>query len=101
MTQRNPLVLINGQLQELPFGDTIAGATGGVAEEPMFSKRIDSVSSSELYKAEAAVGASESSAAWRISKVIFGIDGDVTVLWADGTDAFTKVWADRLTYSYT
>lgn len=101
MTQRNPLVLINGQLQELPFGDTVAGATGGVTEEPMFSKRVDSVSDTEMYKADAAVGSSESTGVWRISKVIFGIDGDVTVLWADGTDAFTKVWADRLTYSYS
>lgn len=29
MTVRNPIVLINGQLQELPAGDTVNGATGG------------------------------------------------------------------------
>lgn len=31
MTARNPLVLINGQIQELPSGDTVNGATGGAA----------------------------------------------------------------------
>ena len=29
MTTRNPIVLVNGQLAELPAGDTINGATGG------------------------------------------------------------------------
>lgn len=29
MTQRKAIVLINGQLQELPAGDTLTGATGG------------------------------------------------------------------------
>lgn len=29
MTVRNPIVLINGRLQELPAGDTLVGAGGG------------------------------------------------------------------------
>lgn len=29
MVARNPLVLVSGQIQELPAGDTVNGATGG------------------------------------------------------------------------
>lgn len=29
MVARNPLVLVNGAIQELPVGDTVNGATGG------------------------------------------------------------------------
>lgn len=29
MTARNPLVVISGQIQELPAGDTVNGASGG------------------------------------------------------------------------
>ena len=100
MTQRNPLVLINGQIQELPLGDTVAGSSGGTGEELMYSKRVDTVSATEMYKGEAAVGANEASATWRICKIVFGVDGDVTMTWADGTDAFSKVWANRLIYTY-
>ena len=40
MTARNPLVLINGQLQELPAGDTVNGATGGSAAPAGNTKEV-------------------------------------------------------------
>jgi len=96
---RNPLVIINGRVQELPVGDSVPSAT---AEElQMYSKRIDFISDNELYKGEAAVGTPEASALWRISKVVIGIDGDVSETWASGTANFNKVWADRVTYLYS
>lgn len=40
MTARNPLVLINGTVQELPSGDTVNGATGGSAAPAGNTKEV-------------------------------------------------------------
>ncbi len=78
--------------------------TGGISpttdEEMPYSKRIDFITDNEMYKAEAEVGASESSPVWRIHKVIIGEDGDVSETWANGTSAYDKIWLNRLSYSY-
>lgn len=85
----------------------IAGHQGppgpaGIAEEDVvYSKRIDFINDDLLYKAEAAVGSSESNAVWRIRKIIVGVDGDVTEVWAGGTAEFDKAWNQRLSYSYS
>lgn len=49
----------------------------------------------------AAVGSAEASAVWRIKKMVFGLDGDVTVTWADGDDNFDNVWTNRAALSYS
>lgn len=66
----------------------------------IYAKRVDFVSEDVLYRGEAEVGASESSAVWRIRKIGFGIDGDVTETWAGGTAKFDKVWTDRVSFTY-
>jgi hypothetical protein len=73
----------------------------GTDEEMPYAKRIDFISDSILYKAEAAVGSDETSPVWRIRKVIIGSDNDVTEVWASGTSEYDKRWSDRLVYSYT
>lgn len=78
--------------------------TGGISptsdEEMPYAKRIDFITDNELYKAEAAVGSSESSPVWRIHKVTIAGDNDVSETWANGTSAYDKVWTDRLSYMY-
>lgn len=65
-----------------------------------YTVRIDQVSSTVIYRGEAAAASAESAAVWRIQK--FTISGDdVTVLWADGVSTFTKIWNNRLTYTYS
>jgi hypothetical protein len=76
------------------------GVNGINEEDMVYSKRVDFVSDNELYKAEAAVGASESAAVWRIRKLSLGVDGDVTETWASGDAKFDKVWADRASLTY-
>lgn len=98
MTQRSPLVIVNGRIQELPVGDTVVGTS---AEEAMYSRKVDMVSDSELYKGEALPGTLSSAGSWRICKITFAVDGDINLTWADGTDAFTKVWDSRLVYTYS
>jgi hypothetical protein len=73
----------------------------GVSEEEMpYAKRVDSVSDTDMYKGEAVVGSSTDNAVWRIQKVVFGTDGDVTITWADGNANFDNVWDNRLSLSY-
>jgi hypothetical protein len=70
-------------------------------EEVPYSKRIDFITDSLIYKGEAVPGASESSPVWRIHKVVIGTDNDVTETWADGVSTYNKVWADHLTYTFS
>lgn len=73
-----------------------------IAEEDMaYSKRIDFISESELYRGEAAPGTLETSAAWRIRKIVIANDDDITETWADGNANFDNVWSDHLTLTYT
>jgi hypothetical protein len=65
-----------------------------------YSKRVDFVTDSLIYRGEAVIGATESEAAWRIRKILIGEDGDVTEIWANGADSFINVWNDRASLSY-
>jgi hypothetical protein len=81
----------------------IIGPVGpiGISEDDiMYSKRVDFITDNELYRGEASVGSSESSAVWRIRKIVIGIDGDVSEKWASGNANFDKVWSDRLILTY-
>lgn len=62
---------------------------------------VDEVSATELYVGTAMADSSESSAVWQIKKVIVNEGDSVTVLYADGTNGFTKTWEDRASYSYS
>lgn len=98
--ERRALVLVDGNINELPVGDTLAGSNGTSEEDQVYSKRIDFISDSVLYRGEAAVGSSESSSVWRIRKITIASDNDISETWADGVATFNKVWTDRLTYIY-
>jgi len=55
----------------------------------------------KLYRGEAIPGTLNGATVWRIRKItIAALDNDVVETWADGTDAFDKVWDNRLTYTY-
>lgn len=92
-----------------PFEIIHAGATGpegpkGVAEdEIMRAKRTDFVAGTDnLYRAEADPGSLDADPVWRIRFIEFvGDEDDFSEKWAGGTDAFDKVWDDRLTLVYT
>lgn len=62
--------------------------------------RLDTVSTTLFYVGVAAVGQSESAAAWAIRKVT--TTGTVlSVEWADGNDNYDNVWANRASLSYS
>ena len=67
----------------------------------MFSKRVDFITDNLLYRAEAQPGSAESASVWRIRKItIAEADNDIVETWANGSDAFTYIWDNRLSYSY-
>lgn len=105
MAEQRPIVLINGELQQLPIGDTVAGATGGgEAElEVPYNKEVDFDDVNDyIYKGYADVGTATSAAAWRIERTEFiGADGDVKVRYANNDSGFVHVWNDRTSLSYT
>jgi hypothetical protein len=75
---------------------------GGVGGEVIqYSKLID-FDGTFTYIAEALPGTSTSSATWRIKRVYEDpTTKDITILWADGTNNFAKVWDNRLGYTYS
>lgn len=78
------------------------GAPGRPAEEEVpYAKRVDFVSDSLLYRAEAEVGSDESSASWRIRQITITDGGDMSEKWADGDAKFDNVWNDRQSLNYT
>ena len=66
----------------------------------VLAKRVDFVGEDVIYKAEAAAGAADNLALWRIRKITLAVDGDVTETWATGTAAYDKIWDDRASYTY-
>ena len=105
MAEQRPLVLIDGQIQQLPTGDTTAGAIGGGESEleVPYNKEVDFDDVNDyIYKGYAAVGSAKSAAVWRIERIEFvGVDGDVTVRYANDIDTFTHIWDNRTSFTYT
>jgi len=52
-----------------------------------------------VYVGQAVPGSATSSAVWKIKRITEGVNG-TSIDWANGTDASTNVWDDRLTLSY-
>lgn len=68
--------------------------------ESSYTKRVDEYSVDILYVGAAEPGSSESAPVWQIFQADFS-GNFVVKKYADGTSAFTKIWTDRLTYTYT
>lgn len=68
---------------------------------PVYSTRTDFVSATLAYVGEALPGTLDSSPSWRIKRLTFGLDDDVTTEWAAGNANFDKVWNDRASLSYS
>jgi hypothetical protein len=54
----------------------------------------------DVYIGEASPGTARISPAWRIKKVIEGVN-TIKVVWGDSTADFDKVWDNRVSYDYS
>lgn len=107
MAEQRPLVLIAGQIEQLPLGDTVAGSAGGVSEEIIVAYDAEEVDFDDvndyIYKGWTAEGTGdvESSAIWRIQRIEFiGTDGDVKKRWANGDSTYAHIWNNRASFTY-
>lgn len=71
----------------------------GLGEEMKYSKRVDFVGSTVIYKGEATPGSLIDSSNWRIRKITI-INEDIQEEWAEGTANFDKMWSSRESYNY-
>jgi len=67
--------------------------------EVQYDKLVDE-DGTFTYIGEAEPGTAPDAALWRIKRVSEAPDGDLEILWANGTAAFDKIWTDRATFSY-
>lgn len=90
------------EIESIVISTGPAGPAGPSAEDlEMLSERIDFISDSLLYKGWADPGTSESDPAWRIQKVVIGVDDDVAKTYPNGSTAFAFEWTERDNLTYT
>lgn len=85
--------------------DTVVGTvtiSGTVTANPTYYiTQYDDAGSSIIYIGKALPGSSTASASWQIQRMDESSTPDFNVKFADGTAAFTKIWDNRATYSYS
>jgi len=91
------VVYQGGQAVQLPWSAFLALVGNG---NETLARRVDFVGDALLYRGEAAPGAAEGNAVWRVRRITFAPDGDVTETWAGGNADFVNAWNDRATLEY-
>lgn len=94
-------VMQGGRLVNLPWSGFLSVITGALDTGSDHARREDFASETVLYRGEAAPGTAEDAAAWKIRRVEFFPDGDVTTTFAAGNAEFVHVWADRAALQYS
>ena len=102
-TVENPIAFEVGPPETISFvvENLAIGPSPEDVMPPVYSTRTDFVSETLAYVGEAVPGTAETSALWRIKRLTFGLDDDVTAEWAGGNANFDKVWADRASLTYS
>lgn len=94
-------VMQGGRLVNLPWAGFLSVITGALDSGSDHARREDFASETVLYRGEAAPGTAEDAAAWKIRRVEFFPDGDVTTTFATGNAEFVHVWAERAALDYS
>lgn len=96
-TAHKPLVLIDGEMSELPADGYIERLEEDVPQR----KEVDFVGKTIIYKGWADLNSLTSSAGWKIQRIEFvGVDGDPSYKWADDA-LYTQIWDNRAGLIYT
>lgn len=71
--------------------------------DTVYTVKLDyDANNNPIYIGLADIGAATSDAVWQIRKIDYDVNNDpISVIWADGTDRFEKVWDNRTTYTYS
>ena len=93
-------VVQGGQVVNLSWSAFISAISGAIDMGSDFTRRDDFVGDTIIYRGEAAPGSLESDPVWKIKRIEFAPDGDVTTKFAGGVATFTNAWSDRATLDY-
>lgn len=86
-------------LKTLEYNDGTMWISGS-DDNMTYTKRVDFITDSLLYRGEALPGTQTNEPEWRIRRLTIASDCDVTEEWANGNANFDKVWDDRLSLTY-
>lgn len=100
ITMSDDSVIDAGEIKVTAGKNTQIVQTRGGEDVVTYTTRYDQVSDLLAYKAEAAVGSLDSNPVWRIQKLVYGLDGDITITWCQGNSDFRFIWNDRTTLTY-
>lgn len=74
---------------------------GGVVTDGNYTVAMAYNGDNLEYVGKAQIGSAKTEAVWQIQKLTYDGSNLTDVQWADGDDAFDKVWNDRETYTYS
>lgn len=84
------------------FKVVLADVQGNVVGESLpHTTLYNQVDSTTAYLGSALPGTATSAASWQIQKLTFGGSGDVSVYYAGGSTAYTNIWDNRASLSYS
>ena len=89
-TTSQDIIDLSDRVTELEMGTSLALRYDQDADPPTVA-----------YLGQALPGVATTSPAWRIQKLVFNAQGDVTCTWADGNADFDNVWDNRASLTYT
>lgn len=90
-TEHKPIVLIDGELTQLPDDGYIAR----LEEDLPQLEEVDFVDDDLIYRGWAEIGSLTTDPVWKIARMTFtGADEDMRKDWADGGQ-YTTAWIDR------
>lgn len=96
-TEHKPLVLIDGELSQLPANGYIAGLEDDIPQR----QEVDFVGTTIVYKGWAALNSTTDQAVWKIQRITFtGVEEDATFEWADDA-LYSQIWDNRAGLIYS
>lgn len=97
ITTDTPVTHVVTQYIVGPRGEQGPAGTGGGGSAAQSAIRVDATVPAAIYRAFAPTQSLEADSVWDHSKIVVGVGGAVSVLWASGKHP----WADRDTLSYS
>ena len=68
---------------------------------PTYTTRVDVADATTTYVGNAAVGASQAAAVWRIFRLTSLVGGGLVIEYADGDANFENIWNNRTSLTYS
>ncbi len=88
---------LKATLRELASGEVAL-----LVEDSKYTTALSYVGENPIFVGDALPGSSKASSVWRIKKLTYDSDNNVTdIQWANGSNAFSFIWDDRASLSYS